>query len=51
MGFLPAPYLWECRDELAKAVQWQTRPIRGSVQVVDERGIPIPASKRMRGMR
>jgi len=47
MGFLPAPYLWECRDELAKAVQWQTRLIRGSVKVVDEQGIPIPAAERM----
>lgn len=46
-GFLPVPYLWECREELEKAVQWKTRLIRGSVKVVDEGGIPIPASRRM----
>lgn len=47
MGFLPVPYLWECREELAKAVQWQTRLMRGSVKVIDEQGIPIPAVERM----
>lgn len=49
MGFLPVPYLWECREEFAKAVHWQTRLIRGSVKVVDQRGMPIPASERIKG--
>jgi hypothetical protein len=48
MGFLPVPYLWECREEFARAVRWQTRLIRGAVRVVDDAGSPIPAAKRMR---
>jgi len=35
-GFLPVPYLWECRDEFHRAIQWQTRLVKGSVKVVDE---------------
>lgn len=49
-GFLPVPYLWECRDEFARAVQWPTRLVRGSVKVVDENGLPLPAADRMRRM-
>jgi hypothetical protein len=47
-GFLPVPYLWECREEFAQATRWQTRLIRGGVKVVDEEGAPIPARERMR---
>ncbi|MDW8290827.1 MAG: cobalamin-binding protein [Armatimonadota bacterium] len=46
-GFLPVPYLWEGRDEFAHAVRWQTRVIRGSVQVVDEQGLPVPIEHRL----
>jgi len=46
-GFLPVPYLWECRDELAPAVAWRTRSIRGSVRLVDERGSPIAVEERI----
>jgi len=46
-GFLPVPYLWECKEEFRKAIQWQTRVIRGSVKVVDESGNPLPAAARM----
>lgn len=45
-GFLLAPYLWECREEFQRAVRWQTRVIRGSVQVVDADGRPVPAGER-----
>jgi hypothetical protein len=47
MGFLPVPYLWECKQEFASAVQWQTRLIQGSVKVVDKAGRPISAHERM----
>ncbi|MFB3890842.1 MAG: cobalamin-binding protein [Phycisphaerae bacterium] len=47
-GFLPVPYLWECRQEFKPAVCWQTRVIGGSVKVVDERGVPMPVIERMR---
>jgi hypothetical protein len=46
-GFLPVPYLWECRDELAPAVRLQTRLIRGSVTLVYPDGRPIPAAERI----
>jgi len=49
-GFLPVPYLWECRDEFSKAVSCQTRLVRGSVRVVDEYGVPMPAQKRMEAL-
>jgi hypothetical protein len=48
MGFLPVPYLWECKEEFKEAVRWQTRLVQGSVKVVDELGVPIPAAERMR---
>jgi len=49
-GFLPVPYLWECRDEFDKAVRWQTRVIRGAVRVVDESGAPVSAEDRLQRM-
>ena len=48
MGFLPVPYLWECREEFEAATRWSTRVIRGSVKVVDENGVAIRAGDRMR---
>ncbi len=48
-GFLPVPYLWECQEEFHKACQWQTRLIRGGVQVVDDKGIPIRVEERLIG--
>jgi hypothetical protein len=47
-GFLPVPYLWECRQEFSNATRWQTRLIRGSVKAVDEQGVPVPTHDRMR---
>jgi len=47
-GFLPVPDLWEGREEFACAVRWPTRLVRGSVQVVDEHGRPLPAAERVR---
>ena len=47
-GFLPVPYLWECRDEFRHATQWPTKVIRGSVTVVNELGVPVSAIDRMR---
>jgi hypothetical protein len=46
-GFLPVPYLWECRDEFAPAIQWRTRLVRGAVKVVNDEGNPLPAVERM----
>ena len=46
-GFLPVPYLWECKEEFRKAVAWQTRLVNGAVKLVDENGIPLSAQQRM----
>jgi hypothetical protein len=46
-GFLPVPYLWECRDDYPGAVNWRTRLVKGSVRLVDERGIPLSTEARI----
>ena len=46
-GFLPVPYLWECREEFSEALQWQTRLVRGGVKVVDAKGDPVSVADRM----
>lgn len=46
-GFLPVPYLWECREEFQRATRWQTRMIRGAVRAVDCNGVPIPVEQRV----
>lgn len=35
-GFLPVPYLWGEIDEFKHAMSWRTKPVMGSVKVVDE---------------
>lgn len=35
-GFLPVPYLWGEIEEFKHAKNWRTKPVRGSVKVVDE---------------
>jgi hypothetical protein len=46
-GFLPVPYLWECREEFPAAVNWRTRLVHGAVRLVDERGLPISVACRV----
>jgi hypothetical protein len=46
LGFLPVPYLWECREEFEHAVRWKTQIINGSVKVLDENGTPISPQDR-----
>ena len=35
-GFLPVPYLWGEVEEFKYAKNWRTKPVKGSVRVVDE---------------
>lgn len=44
-GFLPVPYLWGEVEEFKHAKEWKTKPIKGSVKVVDEDNKPINAEK------
>jgi hypothetical protein len=46
-GFLPVPWLWECREQFPEAVRWDTRPVNGAVTVVDSAGKPVPVAERM----
>jgi len=46
-GFLPTPHLWECRQEFVHAVSWRTRPIRGSMKVVDRNNHLVPILQRL----
>jgi len=40
-GFLPVPYLWGEVEEFKHAKAWNTKPIRGSVKIVDENKQPM----------
>jgi len=40
-GFLPVPFLWECRDEFKHAIEWQTEIVNGGIAVIDGQGVPI----------
>lgn len=46
-GFLPIPYLWECKEEFRKATAWTTKIINGSVKIVNAQGRIIPAAERV----
>lgn len=35
-GFLPAPYLWGEAEEFKYAKAWKTKPIKGSIKIIDE---------------
>ena len=44
-GFLPVPYLWGEVEEFKHAKAWKTKPIKGSIKVVDENNKHINAEK------
>jgi hypothetical protein len=46
-GFFAVPYLSECRDEFPEATHWKTKCVNGSIEVVDELGLPIAAKDRI----
>jgi hypothetical protein len=46
-GFLPVPFLCQCREKFPCATEWKTKLVRGSVKVVDADGKPMPAARRM----
>lgn len=46
-GFFAVPDLSECRDEFPEAVKWRTRPVNGSIVVVDKMGAAIPVADRI----
>ncbi len=46
-GFLPTPYLWSETEEFKHAKNWRTKPVKGSVKIVDEENNIIKAEKRI----
>ena len=44
-GFLPVPYLWGEVEEFKYAKAWRTKPVRGSVKVVDENNRIVKSDK------
>ena len=44
-GFLPVPYLWKEVDEFRHAKNWHTKPVKGSVKVVDKEGRILSADE------
>ena len=42
-GFLPVPYLWGETEEFRHAKNWRTKPVRGSMKLVDEHHQPLSA--------
>lgn len=49
-GFLPVPWLWECRDEFSRAVAWKTRLVKGGVKLVDASGRVMTMAERLRNI-
>jgi hypothetical protein len=50
-GFLPVPYLWECRSDYPFATDWQTKLLRGGVRLVGGTGVPLSSSVRLAKIR
>ncbi len=46
-GFLPVPWLWECRADYPYATDWQTRVVRGGVRLVGSGGVPLSPAVRV----
>lgn len=35
--FLPVPYLWREIEEFKHAKNWKTKPVKGSIKIVDDK--------------
>jgi hypothetical protein len=46
-GFFAAPGLSACRDEFPEALRWDTKCVDGSLEAVDEAGLPVRAADRI----
>ena len=44
-GFLPVPYLWSDLEEFKYAKHWKTRPVKGSIKVLDENNQEVKSEK------
>lgn len=46
-GYFAVPQLWNCREEFSLATDWETRVVRGGVEVVDQSGRALTAEHRI----
>jgi hypothetical protein len=44
-GFLPVPYLWGEVGEFKYAKTWKTKPIKGSIKVIDHNNLPVTSDR------
>lgn len=44
-GFMPTPYIWSEKEEFEYVTHFRTKPIKGSVKVVDKEGKAVSAEK------
>ncbi len=51
MGYLPVPFLWECREEFENAVKWTTKLIQGGNYLVGETGRKLSVQNRLHRIR
>lgn len=47
-GVFAVPYLWEGRQEFSEAIKWNTGLYNGAVHVLDQNGLPIKLTKRIK---
>ncbi len=48
-GFLPVPYLWGEVEEFKHAKNWRTKPVKGSIKLVDQDG-KVMSSEQVAGI-
>lgn len=51
LGFFPLPYLWRCREQYPRALEWKTQSIQGAVKVVNQQGVVVSTEARMKTLR
>ena len=51
MGYFPVPYLWEGREEFARAVDWETKILDGGVCVMSPAGGKMDIRERIARIR
>jgi hypothetical protein len=46
-GYFPVPDLWECRDEMKNATNWDTSVVDGTVALIDKHGKKMTMEERL----
>jgi hypothetical protein len=46
-GYLPAPFLWRCRDEFPHAIAWRSGFVNGGIRLTDSAGALLSTADRI----